>query len=66
MVNEGGTINIIDTLSESVVKEIHSGSSSVNIAADRSNRYIVIGNGEENEKVWVWISKMKGLQRKFQ
>ncbi|MFZ3066096.1 MAG: YncE family protein, partial [Nitrospirota bacterium] len=53
VVNESGTINFIDTLSEIVVKEIPSGSSSINIAADPSNRYIVIGNGEENEKVWV-------------
>jgi len=53
VVNESGTINIIDTLSETVVKEMPSGNSSINIAADPSNRYIVIGNGEENEKIWV-------------
>lgn len=53
VVNESGTISIIDTLSEMVVKKIPSGNSSINIAADPSNRYIAVGNGEENEKVWV-------------
>ena len=53
VVNQGGAVNIIDLSSERTVKEIPAGRDSINLLLDPSGHYMVVGNGEEEGKIWI-------------
>lgn len=65
VINQGGSINVIDIDSEKMTKEIPAGRDSINLLPDPSGRYMVIGNGEEAGKIWVLDRTTEGIVAKI-